>query len=30
VLVEIDPEVGGEHEGQAAAVLESGFLFVGG
>jgi hypothetical protein len=30
MLVEIDPEVGGEHEGQAAAFLENGFLFVGG
>lgn len=30
MLVEIDPEVGSEHQGQAAAFPENGFLFVGG
>jgi hypothetical protein len=30
VLIEVDPEVCGEHEGQTAAFLESGFVFVGG
>jgi len=30
VPVEVDPQVCGEHEGEAAALLKGGFLVVGG